>query len=218
MSEHAPTISRNDMTKICEKYFSRGTSDSIMRMTALATNWSSSGRGSEVRTATFNLYNYDRVNNVTGYHWTQRKTTKSKGVWFVPDYDCPFLDHYYVMGLYLMSGQGQENHLLNDSKNHWVFLDMNSLKESGASKKMSGFLSDLEKSSSSKLYKDYIINELPEGISSGSMRSGTLSELMARNVPEGVIRLHGGHENKERSSMYEYQTVSVTSTLQGTYS
>ena len=49
------------------------------------------------------------------------------------------------------------------------------------------------------------------------MRSGTLSELMARYVPEGIIRLDGGHENKERSSMYEYQTVSVTSTLQGTY-
>ena len=36
MSEHAPIISRNDMKKICEKYFSHGTSDSIMRMTALA--------------------------------------------------------------------------------------------------------------------------------------------------------------------------------------
>ena len=53
MSEHAPIISRNDMKKICEKYFSHGTSDSIMRMTALAINWSASGRGSEVRTVTF---------------------------------------------------------------------------------------------------------------------------------------------------------------------
>ena len=153
------------MKKICEKYFSHGTSDSIMRMTALATNWSASGRGSEVRTATFNLYNFDLINHVTGYLWTQRKTTKSKGLWFVPDHDCPFQDHYYVMGMYLMSGQGQENHLYNDSKNYQVYGDMNSLKESGASKKMSGFLSNLEKSSSSKLYKGDIMKELPEGYS-----------------------------------------------------
>ena len=94
MSEHAPITSRSDMKKICVKYFSHGTSDSIMRMTALATNWSASGRGLEVRTATFNLYNFDRINHVIGYLWTQRKTTKSKCVWFVPDHDCPFLDHY----------------------------------------------------------------------------------------------------------------------------
>ena len=48
MSEHAPIISRNDMKKICEKYFSHGTSDSIMRMTALATNWSASLRGCDM--------------------------------------------------------------------------------------------------------------------------------------------------------------------------
>ena len=105
------------------------------------------------------------------------------------------------MGLYLISGQGQENHQLNGSRNHWVFKDMNRLRESGAARKMSRFLSDLGKSSTSKLYKGDIIIEFPEGILSGPMRSGTLSELMARNVPEGVIRLHGGHESKERSSM-----------------
>ena len=81
---------------------------------------------------------------------------------------------------------------------------------------MSRFLQDLEKSSVSKLYKSSIIKELPEGITSGSMRDGSLSELMARNVPEGIIKMAGGHADAEFSSMFEYQIINAASTLQGT--
>ena len=216
MAEQAPPISRADMKLILEAYFKCGTADSIMRMAALSTNWSAAGRGSEVSTTTFNLYKWDRINNVSGYYWTQRKTSKSKGVYFVTDYDCIFLNHYYIMGLYLMSGQGQENYGDNESKNHWVFPEMSFLQDSGGSRKMSRFLQDLEKSSVSKLYKSSIIKELPEGITSGSMRDGSLSELMARNVPEGIIKMAGGHADAEFSSMFEYQIINATSTLQGT--
>jgi hypothetical protein len=146
MAEQAPPISREDMKLILQAYFRHGTADSIMRMTVLGTNWSAAGRGSEVQTTTFNLYKWDRINNVTGYYWTQRKTSKSRGVYFVTDFDCVFLNHYYMMGLYLMSGQGQENYESNDNKNNWVFQDMHCLRESGGSRKMSGFLQDLEKS------------------------------------------------------------------------
>jgi hypothetical protein len=119
MAEQAPPISREDMKLILQAYF---------------------------RQTTFNLYKWDRINNVTGYYWTQRKTSKSRGVYFVTDFDCVFLNHYYMMGLYLMSGQGQENYESNDNKNNWVFQDMHCLRESGGSRKMSGFLQDLEKS------------------------------------------------------------------------
>ena len=51
----------------------------------------------------------------------------------------------------------------------------------------------------------HIIKELPEGITSGSMRDGSLSELMARNVPDGIIKMAGGHADGEFSSMFEYQ-------------
>ena len=48
------------------------------------------------------------------------------------------------------------------------------------------------------------------------MRDGSLSELMARNVPEGIIKMAGGHADAEFSSIFEYQIINATSTLQGT--
>ena len=70
MAEQAPPISRADMKPILAAYFKCGTSDSIMRMAALITNWNAAGRGSEVQSTSFNLYKWDRINNVSGYYWT----------------------------------------------------------------------------------------------------------------------------------------------------
>jgi hypothetical protein len=211
VSDKATPIGRDDMMTIAEAYFSHGTKDSIMRQAALSTDYSASGRGSDVQTATWNLYTNDRISKLYGFEWYTKKTSTRKHVFFVRDYENIYIDHYFVMACLLLTGSGQDDWQGHSGNNQWIFSDLKA-------KNISIFLQDLEPNSKNVEYKRSRVPSLPTGLSSNSLRIGTLSELMSRNVSNGVIALHGGHAGekaKEAKNMWEYQPATCQTILPG---
>lgn len=209
----APPVGREEMTSVLKSYFSHGTLDSILRFTALGTDYLAAGRPSEVQTATLNTLMYSTKYKMAGFDWRQVKTGKSKPVWFANDYSSYYNDHYFQMACFYLSGQGQEYQDM--TANNWLFPSLANLADSGAARKMSNFLEDLQPSSTSVEYRNRKVPEIPEGVTSYSIRSGALGDLMYCNVSSGVIKMHGGHDDPENSKMWEYQNANPKSTLSG---
>jgi hypothetical protein len=216
VSDKAPAIGRDDMIKILEAYVSHGTRDSIVRAVALGTTYSANGRGSDIMTATWNLYHKQSIAKIFGFDWRTRKTSRCKGVWFVLDYNNMYICHYFLFAMLLMVGEGQDDYKEHEGNNHWVIKTLKD-ESNGGAKKLSNFLQDLEPSSKSAEYKTDRIYTLPEGLSSNSIRIGSLSELMSRFVSKGNIALAGGHDkhNDSEKNMWEYQAVTPYTVMPG---
>jgi hypothetical protein len=77
VSDKVPAIGRDDLLKILEAHISHGTRDSIVRAVALGTTYSANGRGSDIMTATWNLYHKHSIAKIFGFDWRTRKTSRS---------------------------------------------------------------------------------------------------------------------------------------------
>lgn len=102
-----------------------------MRAVALATTYSANGRGSDIASATWNLYQLHSFSKVWGFDW------RTRGVWFVEDYSNKYVSHSFLFALLLMTGEAQDDYKDHPGANHWILPRLKELANNSSAKKIS---------------------------------------------------------------------------------
>ena len=89
--------------------------------------------------------------------------------------------------------------------------------EGSVATKISNFLKDLtnSRSNKSKKYENFRVDELPENVSGGSLRTGALNEMDIRGIFPHRMAAVSGHFLQSISAMWEYILVTALTCLPG---